>query len=164
MFGVGDKVVYPIHGAGIIDAIEEKTVRGEKKKYFVMNVEYGKMTVLIPVDNCDEIIRNVMDKAEAKKVIEYFKTEPLYDDSNWNRRQRDNLIKIKSGDIFKVLDVLKDLMYRDKTKGLSTSERKVLGNAKQIVVSELVMSGFADKEDVELILDEVIERLINNHE
>ena len=119
------------------------------------------MTLLIPVDNCEEIgVRNVIDKSEAKKVIEYFKTEPLYDDENWNRRQRENMNKIKSGDIYKVLDVLKDLLYRDKLKGLSTSERKALGSAKQIVISELIMSGFASDEDIELIMDTIVDGLI----
>jgi len=162
MFCVGDKAVYPIHGAGVIEAIEEKTVLGKKQKYYVMSVQYGKMTVLIPMDNEEGIgLRPVINKEEAKKVVDYFKNEPLYDDDNWNRRQRENLSKIKSGNIYRVLDVLKDLMYREKIKGLSTSERKVLANAKQIVVSELVMSEFAGREDIEMIMDEIINNLIS---
>ena len=165
MFAIGEKIVYPLHGAGTIEAIEEKEILGCKKKYYVMRVYSGNMTLLIPVDNCEEIgVRNIIDKAEAKKVIEYFKTEPLYDDDNWNRRQRENMNKIKSGDIYKVLDVLKDLLYRDKLKGLSTSERKALNSAKQIVVSELIMSGFASDEDIELIMDTIIDGLISNKE
>ena len=126
-----------------------------KKKYYVMRVYSGNMTLLIPVDNCEEIgVRNVIDKAEAKKVIEYFKTEPLYDDDNWNRRQRENMEKLKSGDIFRVAGVLKELMCREKRKGLSTSERKTLGSARQIILSELIMSEVAGENDIELILDE----------
>ena len=163
MFSIGEKIVYPLHGAGIVEAIEEKEILGKKKKYYVMRVFSGNMTVLIPVDNCEEIgVRQVIDKAEAKKVVEYFKTEPLYDDDNWNRRQRENMIKLKSGDIYKVLDVLKDLLYRDKLKGLSTSERKALVNARQIIVSELVMSEFAGTEDIELIMDSIIDGLIKS--
>lgn len=165
MFGIGDKIVYPLHGAGIVEGIEEKEILGQKKKYYVMRTFYGNMTVLIPMDNYEEIgVRAVIDTVEAKKVVEYFKNEPLYDDNNWNRRQRDNLDKIKSGNIYKVLDVLKDLMYRDRKKGLSTSERKVLGNARQIIISELVMSNFAEQEDVELILDTIVDNLINASE
>ena len=163
MFSIGEKIVYPLHGAGVVEAIDEKEILGNKKKYYVMRVYSGIMTVLIPVDNCEEIgVRQVIDKTEAKKVVEYFKTEPLYDDDNWNRRQRENMVKLKSGDIYKVLDVLKDLLYRDKLKGLSTSERKALVNARQIIVSELVMSGFADIEDIELIMDSIIDSLIKS--
>lgn len=163
MFSIGEKIVYPLHGAGVVEAIDEKEILGKKKKYYVMRVYSGNMTVLIPVDNCEEIgVRQVIDKTEAKKVVEYFKTEPLYDDDNWNRRQRENMVKLKSGDIYKVLDVLKDLLYRDKLKGLSTSERKALVNARQIIVSELVMSGFADIEDIELIMDSIIDSLIKS--
>ena len=163
MFSIGEKIVYPLHGAGIVEAIEQKEILGKKKKYYVMRVYSGNMTVLIPVDNCGEIgVRQVIDKTEAKKVVEYFKTEPLYDDDNWNRRQRENMVKLKSGDIYKVLDVLKDLLYRDKLKGLSTSERKALVNARQIIVSELVMSGFAGAEDIELIMDSIIDGLIKS--
>lgn len=163
MFSIGEKIVYPLHGAGVVEAIEQKEILGKKKKYYVMRVYSGNMTVLIPVDNCEEIgVRQVIDKTEAKKVVEYFKTEPLYDDDNWNRRQRENMVKLKSGDIYKVLDVLKDLLYRDKLKGLSTSERKALVNARQIILSELVMSGFAGAEDIELIMDSIIDGLIKS--
>ena len=161
MFAVGDKIVYPLHGAGTVESIEEKEILGKKKKYYVMRVLCGNMTMLIPVDNSEEIgVRTVIDKAEAKKVLEYFKNEPLYDDENWNRRQRENMQKIKSGDIYKVLDALKALLYRDKLKGLSTGERKALVSARQIVVSELIMSEFASAEDIDLIMDGIIDNLI----
>lgn len=163
MFAIGEKIVYPVHGAGTIEAIEEKEILGTKKQYYVMRVYIGNMTVLIPVDNCDEIgVRAVIDKEEAKKVVQYFKTEPLCDDDNWNRRLRENMLKLRSGDIYKVLDVLKDLLYRDKLKGLSTSERKALSSAKQIVVSELILSGFASIEDIEMIFDSIVEQIITD--
>ena len=165
MYSVGDKIVYPLHGAGIIESIEEKTVLGQKKKYYVMRIQSGKMTVLIPTDKCEEIgIRDVIDKTEAKKAIEHFKTHEIYDDENWNRRQRDNLQKIHTGDLYLVLDVMKNLMYRELSKGLSTSERKILASTKQMVVSELVMSGFAGEEDVEMILNETVKALLPNKE
>ena len=160
MYEIGDKIVYPLHGAGVVEAIEEKEIMGQKKQYYVVRILCGNMTLLIPTDNCEEIgVRDVISKEEAKKIVDYFKNEPLCDDSNWNRRQRGNLIKIKSGDIYKVLDVLKDLMYREKVKGLSTSERKVLGNARQIVVSELVMSDFANEEDIDMIMNDIVDSL-----
>ena len=161
MYAIGDKIVYPLHGAGIIEAIEERVIMGKKQQYYIMRISSCNMTVIIPMNNCEEIgIRDVIDKDEARKVLENFKNEPLHLDDNWNRRQRENLVKIKSGDIYQVLCVLKDLLYRDRVKGLSTSERKILNNAKQIIVSELVLSEIATKEDIEAIMDEVVSSLV----
>ena len=161
MYAIGDKIVYPLHGAGIIEAIEERMIMGKKQKYYIMRISSCNMTVMIPMSNCEEIgIRDVIDKEEAKRVLENFKNEPLHLDDNWNRRQRENLIKIKSGDIYQVVSVLKDLLYRDMVKGLSTSERKILNNARQIIVSELVLSEIATKEDIEAIMEDVISSLV----
>lgn len=161
MYGVGDKIVYPSHGAGTIEAIEEKLILGKRKKYYIMRISAGNITVMIPMDNCSEIgVRDIIDKAEAKKVLEMFKSEPVADDLNWNKRQRDNMSKIRTGDIYQSAGVLKNLMYRDKTKGLSTSERKMLNNVRQIVVSELVLSGVAPREDIEAILNDIVEAIL----
>ena len=161
MYAIGDKIVYPLHGAGIIEAIEERMIMGKKQEYYIMRISSCNMTVMIPMSNCAEIgIRDVIDKEEAKRVLENFKNEPLHLDDNWNRRQRENLIKIKSGDIYQVVSVLKDLLYRDMVKGLSTSERKILNNARQIIISELVLSEIATKEDIESIMEEVISSLV----
>ena len=161
MYGIGDKIVYPLHGAGVIEAIEERVIMGKKQQYYIMRINACNMTVMIPMDNCTGIgIRDIMTREEAKGVLEYFKNEPVHIDDNWNRRQRENLVRIKSGDIYQVACVLKELLFRDKSKGLSTSERKILNNAKQIIISELVMSEVATKEDIETILDEVVRALI----
>lgn len=161
MYMVGDKVVYPMHGAGVIEAIEEKEILGKRQAYYIMRTCTGSMTVMIPMQNSQQVgMRDVISKEEAKKVLETFRSAPISDDENWNKRQRDNMIKIKSGDIYQVLGVLKDLMYREKSKGLSTSERKMLGNAKQIVVSELVLSTVADEGDIETIIEDTIDELL----
>ncbi len=161
MFCVGDKVVYPTHGAGVIEAIEEKRILGKKKLYYIMRTMTGNMTLMIPTDNGEQTgIRSLISRDEAKKVLEYFKNSPIEPDHSWNQRQRENMSKIKSGDIYQVLDVLKELMYRDRTKGLSTSERKLLNSASQIALSELVMSGVADKSDVECIMNDTIEGML----
>ncbi len=161
MYCIGDKIVYPLHGAGIIEAIEERVIMGKKQEYYIMRISTGSMTVMIPKQNCEEIgVRDVIDKTEAKHVLECFKNEPLHLDDNWNRRQRQNIGRIKSGDIYQVLIVLKDLLYRDRTKGLSMSERKMLNNARQIIVSELVMSEVASKEDIEMIMEDVVSSLV----
>lgn len=161
MYAVDDKVVHPMHGAGIIEEIKELEIVGAKRKYYAVRFAMGNMVTNIPVENCDNIgIRGVIDKKEAKKVLETFRKLPVTDDSNWNKRQRENLVRIKSGDIYQVLGVLKDLMFREKTKGLSTSERKTLGSARQIVVSELLMSKVAELSDIESIMNDTIEALI----
>lgn len=161
MYAVDDKVVHPMHGAGVIEEIKEIEIVGSKRKYYTVRFAMGNMVTNIPVENSKNIgIRFVIDKNEAKKVLEAFCKMPVTDDSNWNKRQRENLVKIKSGDIYQVLGVLKDLMFREKTKGLSTSERKTLGSARQIVVSELLLSRVAELSDIESIMNDTIEALI----
>ena len=161
MYCVGDKVVHPMHGAGTIEEIKEMEIVGKKRQYYVVRFAIGNMVTNIPIDSVDSIgIRHIIDKQEAKKVLQCFRDAEIEDDSNWNKRQRDNLVKVKSGDIYQVLGVVKELMYRDRTKGLSTSERKTLGSAKQIVVSELVLSEVADISDIESIMNDTVEALI----
>lgn len=160
MYNIGDKIVYPLHGAGVIEAIEERIIMGKKTRYYIMRISACNMTVMIPMENSGGVgIRDVMTAEEARKVLEYFKNEPVHIDNNWNRRQRGNISRIKSGDIYQVASVLKELLLRDKVKGLSTSERKILNSARQIIISELVMTGIAGKEDIECILNDVVSRL-----
>ena len=161
MYNIGDKIVYPMHGAGVIEAIEEKIILGKKQYYYIMKMTLtGEMTVMIPCQSCDEIgVRFVIDKNEGAKVLEAFRKAPIEENANWNKRHRDNMQKIKTGDIYQVLGVVKELMYRDKSKGLSTSERKMLNNAKQIMVSELVLSKVAGKNDIESIMCDTVDEL-----
>lgn len=155
MYSIGDKVVHPMHGAGIIKDIKKIVLAGVEREYFVVCFIVGNMISDIPVDGCDKIgIRDVIDKAEAKKVLDFFRSYEIGNDINWNKRQRENMEKLKSGDIYRVAGVLKELMCREKRKGLSTSERKTLGSARQIILSELIMSQVAGENDIELILDE----------
>lgn len=161
MFGIGDKILYPMNGAGVIEGIEEQTVLGKKHKYFIMKMPYDGIKVMIPTESCEEIgVRYIITAEEGKKVLEQFRREPIVRDDNWNRRHRENMIKIKTGNIYQILSVVKTLMFRERTKGLSTSERKMLGASKQIFVSELVLCGAADKSDVESILADTIEELV----
>ena len=162
MYKIGDKIVYPMHGAGIIEAIEQKEILGSVQEYYIMRLPApGDMTVMIPRQKCDEIgVRYVISREEAKNVLEAFRKTPVYEDSNWNKRHRDNMVKIKSGDIYQVLSVVKDLMYRDKSKGLSTSERKMLNSARQIMISELVLSKVAGQGDIESIISDTVDELL----
>ena len=144
-----------------IEEIKEIEIVGKKRQYYVLKFAIGNMVTNVPIENSEEIgIRPVIEKQEAKKALQYFRDAELEDDANWNKRQRNNLIKIKSGDIYQVILVLKELMYREKIKGLSTSERKTLTSAKQIVVSELVLSEVADVSDIESILNDTVDALV----
>ena len=155
MYCIGDKVVHPMHGAGIIKDIKKIVLCGVEREYFVICFIVGNMISDIPVDSCEKIgLRDVISKDQAMKVLDFFRAYDVGDDINWNRRQRENMEKLKSGDIYRVAGVLKELMCREKRKGLSTSERKTLGSARQIILSELIMSEVAGENDIELILDE----------
>ena len=157
MFSIGDKIVYPMHGAGVIESIEEKEILGEKKRYYVMKMPVGDMKVMIPINNVDGIgIRDVIDKNDADKVFESLKKRCDEQTSNWNKRYRENMSKIKSGNIFEVAEVVKSLLTRERQKGLSTGERNLLNSAKQILISELVLAKNMNPVDVEDIINERI--------
>ena len=141
MFKIGDKVVYPMHGAGVIESIEEKEVLGETKKYYVLRLPVGDMKVMIPVANYKDVgLRQVIDDDGVQRVFRILSEQSSTMSANWNRRYRANLEKIKSGNIYEVAEVVRNLVTRDKEKGLSSGERKMLENARQILISELVLA------------------------
>ncbi len=162
-YNVGDTVVYPMHGAGTIQDIEEKEVLGKLHKYYVMKMPYSDMKVMIPIDNIEGIgIRDVISRDEADKVIKEFVTVTNTVSTNWNKRFRENMVKIKSGNIHDVAAVLKSLMIRDREKGLSTGERKMLTNAKQIFISEIVMAKNISNDEVENILYGIVDEQLKD--
>lgn len=156
MFDIGDKVVYPMHGAGVIESIEEKEILGEKQKYYVMRLPLGNMKVMVPMKNVKSIgLREVVDEETIHEVLNRMRSQKKNDTKNWNRRYRANLDKIKSGDIYEVADVVRSLMLRDEEKGLSTGERKMLDNAKQILISELVLVKNMKEEQAFELIDDI---------
>lgn len=156
MFNIGDKVVYPMHGAGVIESIEEKEVLGEKRQYYILRLPVGDMKVMIPISNCDGVgLRSVVTKDEVQKVFKVLKGQGSTMSANWNRRYRANLDKIKSGNIYEVAEVVRNLIQRDKEKGLSSGEKKMLENARQILISELVLATEMEEEKAQLMLDKV---------
>jgi len=157
-YKIGDRVLYPMHGAGIIEAIEDKEILGEIHSYYVMRIPAGDMKVMIPMKNVDEIgVRDIISTQEAQGVLARFCEHMGEEDSNWNKRFRENMAKLKSGNILEVLEVVKNLMYRDRKKGLSTGERKMLSNAKQILISELVLADAANVDEIEQKLAEAVD-------
>lgn len=156
MFNVGDKIVYPMHGAGVIDAIEEKDILGEKQAYYILKMP-GEVKVMVPTAKAEEIgVRNIIDKSSAEKVFRVLESDETEMSMNWNKRYRDNMDKMKSGDIYKVADVVRNLSFKQKEKGLSTGEKKMLNNAKQILVSELVLTEHATQDEIEQMVDSKI--------
>ena len=150
MFQVGDKIVHPMYGAGVIDSIVTKKVNGVVREYYILKLPVGGMLVMIPTSNSEEIgVRPVVDKDEADRLIASMPDIEVDMTQNWNRRYRENMMRIKSGDLLEVAKVVKGLMLRDVDRGLSTGERKMLHSAKQILISELVLSQNTSYEDVE---------------
>ncbi len=157
MYKIGDKVVYPMHGAGIIEAVEEKEILGYVRQYYVMSMSIGNMKVMVPKDNADKVgLRSIIDKLQLEKVYCVLQ-EPLEESTaNWNRRYMANLDKIKSGDIYQVAEVVKDLRCRDKEKGLSTGEKKLFDSAWQILISELVLVENINPDDAAISIEDCI--------
>ncbi|NLI14441.1 CarD family transcriptional regulator [Pelotomaculum propionicicum] len=154
MFKIGDKVVYPMHGAGVIESIEEKEVLGEKRQYYILRLPVGDMKVMIPINNGEEVgLREVVGWEGVERVLSILRQQCSAMSPNWNRRYRANLEKIKSGNIYEVAEVVRNLIKRDQEKGLSSGERKMLENARQILISELVLATELEEEKARLLLD-----------
>ena len=158
MFNIGDNIVYPMHGAGKINAIVEKEILGEKQQYYVIEMP-GEVMVMVPTAKAESMgVRSIIDKQSANNVLEVLEKDETEMSNNWNKRYRDNLEKMKTGDIYEIADVVRNLSFKQKEKGgLSTGEKKMLVNAKQILVSELVLAEHSSKEEIEQLIDNKIE-------
>lgn len=157
MYNIGDKVVYPMHGAGIIEGIEEKDILGEKQNYYIIKMP-GEVKVMVPTAKAQDVgVRNIIDENTASQVFKVLETNSTEMSTSWNKRYRDNMEKMKSGDIYEVADVVRNLSFKQKEKGLSTGEKKMLLNAKQILVSELTLAENANKEEIEEMVNSKID-------
>lgn len=157
MYQVGDKIVHPMHGAGIIDAIVRKKMNGVTRDYYNLKLPTGNMMVLIPTDHTEQIgVRPVVDAQRADELIESMQGIEVNVTQNWNHRYRENMIRLKSGDLVEVARVVKSLMIREASRGLSTGERKMLHNAKTILISELVLSKNCTFEDMEACVNKAL--------
>lgn len=150
MFQVGDKIVHPMHGAGVVDSVVAKKVNGIVREYYIMKLPVGGMLVMIPTENCEEIgVRAVIAPEEADRIIGAIPGLDTDMTSNWNQRYRENMLRLKSGNLLEVAYVVKGLSRKDGSRGLSTSERKMLHSARQILISELVLSHNCSYEEME---------------
>ena len=155
MFNIGDKVVYPMHGAGVIESIEEKEILGQKQKYYIMKMPVGDIQVMVPTDSAEKVgLREVIRCEDADRVLNVLSSEQTVMNANWNKRYRENMDRIKNGKILEVAEVVKNLAHKSSDKGLSAGEKKLYNNAKQILISELVLANQGTKAEVEALIDE----------
>ncbi|SFX39184.1 transcriptional regulator, CarD family [Thermoactinomyces sp. DSM 45891] len=146
-----------MHGAGIIESIEEREILGERKQYYVMRMPIGDLKVMVPLQSINSIgLREVVDESTVDKVLDRMRNFEEEETTSWNRRFRANMDKMKSGDIYEVAEVVRSLMFRDEEKGLSTGEKKMLDNARQILISELALARDLQAEQVFELIDEII--------
>ncbi len=158
MFKEGDKISYPMHGAGYIECIQEKNFLDEKRSYYVLKFSEGDIKVNVPVESAERAgLRKIISRDEYNRVIESFKDSgDSEESSNWNRRNRENLEKMKSGNVFEIANVIKSLLKREVRKSLSSSEKKMLGTSMQILVSELALASNKKDEEVKKIITQML--------
>ncbi len=153
-FQIGDKVVHPMYGAGILESVVRQKVGGVTRDYYIMKLPERSMVVMIPTENSEAIgVRPVVNREQADQLLASIPQIRVEMTANWNHRYRENMERLKSGDLLKVAWVVKGLTQREASRGLSTGERKMLHSARQILISELVLSKSISYEGAEQELD-----------
>ena len=156
-FKVGDTVVYPHHGAAQVDAIEQKIIRGESKEILVLRVHQGDLTVRVPSENVDLVgVRDVVSSEGLDEVFEVLRQPYVEEPTNWSRRYKANVEKLGSGDVLKVSEVIRDLWRRERDRGLSAGEKRMLSKARGVLIGELALAEKTNEDKAEAILDEVL--------
>ena len=157
-FTVGETVVYPNHGAAVIEDIEMRKIKGEDRQYLVLRIiAQQDLVVRVPSNNLDLVgVRDVVDQAGLDRVFDILRASPVEEPTNWSRRYKANLEKLHSGDVMKVSEVVRDLWRRERDRGLSAGEKRRLAKARQILVSELALAEKTNEDKAETMLDEVL--------
>ena len=157
MFSKGDRVVYPLYGAGIIADLEDKVIDGQVSTYYVLNMPVTNLKIMVAVNNADNVgIRPVFPSYKLSEIIENSKDEHLYN-PNWNQRYRENMVRIKSGLLSETVSVFKSLRQREKDRGLSSAEKKMLTSTRHIILSEIILSFDVEREAAENMLEKATE-------
>ena len=159
MFDIGDKAVYPGHGVGVIEAIESKTISGMEQLFYILRIVDDGMTIMIPTGNIDVVgLREVIPPVEIPRVFRILKERRVsLDNQTWNRRYREYMIKINTGSIFSIAEVLRDLQVLKMEKNLSFGERKILDTAKNLLVKELAVARDVKESDVLMEIKKIFE-------
>jgi CarD family transcriptional regulator len=156
-FKVGDTVVYPHHGAARIEEIETRSIKGEDKRYLVLKVDKGDLTVRVPADNAELVgVRDVVGQEGLERVFEVLRAPHTEEPTNWSRRYKANLEKLASGNPLKVAEVVRDLWRRERERGLSAGEKRMLAKARDILVGEVALAEKSTKDEAESLLDRVL--------
>ena len=151
MFSIGDRVVYPMYGAGVIEGIEDRVIDGKNLTYYVLNISVGNLKIMVSKDKAEKGgLREICAADEVRSIVN--EAKPIKMSDNWNIRYKDNMEKLKTGDLFKIMEVFKTLILRERSKSLSSVEKKLMGTAKQIILSEIILSQNVDKLDAEELL------------
>ena len=157
MYKIGDKVVYPHHGAGTVVKKETREVLGHKREYLTIKILHNDMTVQVPCENADQVgLRRVIGEKEVGVVLKALSGSSTEMPKNWNRRFKHNRDKMKTGDILELAEVVRNLSLRDHEKGLSTGEKQMFVKAKKILASELMYAKRMDESEAAVWLDEVL--------
>lgn len=157
-YKVGDQVVYPQHGVATIQKIEEKDVLGERQSYLVLELDQGDLTLMVPAASVEEVgIRNLIGREQVEEVLRVLGKGRVTDGAeNWSRRFKANSEKLRSGDIQQVADVVRNLSIRDRQKGLSTGEKRMLNRARQILAGEIAVALKLEADEAEAVLEEAL--------
>ena len=159
MYKVGDKVVYPHHGAGTVVKKEKRTILGQEREYLTIKILHNDMTVNVPAENAERVgLRKVIDEEMVEQVLEVLHGSGTKMPKNWNRRFKHNRDKMKTGDVLELAEVVRNLSLRDHEKGLSTGEKQMFVKAKKILASELMYAKEMNEEEAAAWLDEVLSR------
>ncbi len=157
VFDIGDKVVYPHHGAAVVERREMREAFGQQREYLVLRLAYGDLTLMVPADNTEGVgLREVINDEEVEEVFAVLRKKEARMPTNWSRRYKNHSEKLRSGDIYQVAEVVRNLSIRDKDKGLSAGEKRMLGRARQILVSELTFALNVDEATADTRLDEAL--------
>ena len=157
LYEIGDKVVYPHHGAGNIIKKELKEILGQKREYLTIQILYNDMTVMVPCENAEAAgLRKVIAEETVDEVLAVLRDDGTQMPKNWNRRFKHNRDKIKTGDIFELAEVVRNLSIRDLDKGLSTGEKQMFGRAKKILASELMYARDMEEQEAIDFLDNLL--------
>jgi CarD family transcriptional regulator len=154
VYGVGDKIVYPHHGAGTVIGLELRTVLGEEREYLTIKIQHSDMLVNVPTENAERVgLRKIIDEEMVVRVVEVLHGGGTSMPKNWNRRFKYNRDKMKTGDIFELAEVVRNLSLREQDKGLSTGEKQMFVKAKKILASELMYARELDEDETAEWLD-----------
>ena len=156
MYQTGEKIVHPLYGAGVIESLDKKDVDGVLQTYYVLQIPVGNLKIMISAAKAEaQGIRAVHSGEEIEGIVASILDAPIDMPDNWNQRYKENMERIKSGRLSEVALVYRNLLMRERERGLSTAEKKLMTTSKQIILSELILAKDMERPDAETLLEEI---------